>query len=138
MDSSNRYAGVGAVFVGGMLGTLLRFLASQTPGVLNIFVVNVVGAFLLAVVVGWITGSGALTRTKLRFRLFLGTGLMGGFTTYSTLAFQTAALAAEGAWMRTLTYALGTVVVGAVASVIGLLVGRFCALHAGRRTKGHV
>lgn len=124
-----RYSGVHLVFVGGGIGALIRYLvdvAAPRPGgfALDIFLINILGAFLLALAVGFITGEGEPTRRQLRFRLFFGTGMMGGFTTYSTLAVETAHLTGEGRWAGALLYSLGTVIVGAALSVLGLFAGR--------------
>ena len=129
MGSNRRYSGAALVFCGGALGTLLRYLIDvasvRVSGfALDIFIINVVGAFILAFLVGWITGAGEPTRNKLRLRLFLGTGVMGGFTTYSTLAVETAHNIGDGRWASALVYSLGTVLVGALLSVAGLLAGR--------------
>ena len=97
MGSSRRcrYSGAVLVFCGGTLGTLLRYLIDAasvrvSDFALDIFIINVVGAFILAALVGYITGAGEPTRDQLKLRLFLGTGMMGGFTTYSTLAVEVA------------------------------------------------
>lgn len=117
------------VFAGGTLGTVARYLidlAFDPAGAfaLDIFIINIVGATLLAGAVGYITGSGEPSVNQLRFRLFVGTGMMGGFTTYSTLAFHTAEQGVSGDWGGGATYALVTVLVGAVCSAGGLWVGR--------------
>ena len=126
---TQRYDGVWQVFCGGALGTLLRYLIDvasvRVSGfALDIFIINVVGAFILAFLVGWITGAGEPTRNELRLRLFLGTGVMGGFTTYSTLAVETAHNIGDGHWASALVYSLGTLLVGALLSVAGVLAGR--------------
>ena len=132
MGSSRRYSGAVLVFCGGTLGTLLRYLIDAasvrvSDFALDIFIINVVGAFILAFLVGWITGAGEPTRNELRLRLFLGTGMMGGFTTYSTLAVETAHNIGDGRWASALVYSLGTVLVGALLSVVGVLAGRRAA-----------
>ena len=129
MGSSRRYSGAVLVFCGGTLGTLLRYLIAAasvrvSDFALDIFIINVVGAFILAALVGYITGAGEPTRDQLKLRLFLGTGMMGGFTTYSTLAVEVANSLSEGRWLGALVYSLGTVLVGALLSVAGLLAGR--------------
>lgn len=124
-----RYAGTSLVFAGGGVGALLRYLLDEVWGpvggfALDIFLINMVGAFVLAFLVGWTTGAGEPTRDQLRLRLFLGTGLMGGFTTYSTLAVEVAHSIGDGRWAGALAYSLGTVLVGSLFSVAGLFVGR--------------
>lgn len=128
MKKTSRYSGAWLVFAGGALGTFFRYLVSHYfeggtfPA--GVFAVNILGAFLLAWAVGAITSSGALTPKKVRFRLFFGTGMMGGFTTYSTFALQTAGAVSDNNWALVASYGLGTVLLGAVASVLGLLLGR--------------
>ena len=129
MGSSHRYSGAALVFCGGALGTLLRYLidaaSARVSGfALDIFIINVVGAFILAALVGYIAGAGEPTRDQLKLRLFLGTGMMGGFTTYSTLAVETAHNIGDGRWASALVYSLGTLLVGALLSVAGMLAGR--------------
>ena len=129
MGSSRRYSGAVLVFCGGTLGTLLRYLIDVAPTrvagfAFDIFIINVVGAFILAALVGYITGAGEPTRNQLKLRLFVGTGTMGGFTTYSTLAVETAHNIGDGRWANALVYSLGTLLVGALLSVAGLLAGR--------------
>jgi CrcB protein len=60
-------------------------------------------------------------------RLLLGTGFLGGFTTYSALALQTDGLLRDDRAGLALAYALGTVVVGLLASVAGILAARAAA-----------
>jgi CrcB protein len=59
-----------------------------------------------------------------RLRLLLGTGVLGGFTTYSALATETGLLLTDGRAGAALLYALGTVIVGALASWAGIGAGR--------------
>jgi CrcB protein len=57
-------------------------------------------------------------------RLLLVTGLLGGFTTFSALAVDTVQLSRGGATGLAITYAVGTLVLGAVATGLGIAVGR--------------
>ena len=60
--------------------------------------------------------------------LFAGTGFLGGFTTYSALATEVVQLGQAGLAAQAVAYALGTVLLGAVASRAGILAGA----HLGR------
>ncbi len=57
-------------------------------------------------------------------RLLLGTGVMGGFTTYSTFNLESLGLMQSGAWSRAALYMGGTVLVCLVAGALGVIVGR--------------
>lgn len=114
------------VFAGGVLGTLLREIVTLVvPPVgrlpLGVLLVNLLGAFLLGLLLESLAHRGPETPSGLRARLFLGTGLLGGFTTYSTLAEAVAALVAGGAPGLAAAYGVGTVVLGAVATGAGVL-----------------
>jgi CrcB protein len=57
-------------------------------------------------------------------RLLLGTGVMGGFTTYSAFSLETIGLMQDAAWGRAALYMGGTVVVCLIAGALGLIIGR--------------
>jgi CrcB protein len=129
------------VFAGGTVGTALReLLAISVPPVAGIAVVivaiNVVGAFLLGLLLETLAGLGPDEGRRRSVRLLLGTGVLGGFTTYSALATDTGLLLTGDRLGAALLYALGTVLVGAVASWVGIAAGR--ALHRRRTPTGAV
>ena len=115
------------VALGGAIGTGIRAVLAETIPAVNgvswsILGINVVGAFCLGLLLESLAMRGPDVGGRRLVRLFVGTGVLGGFTTYSTLAVDTAALldggrAATGTW-----YALLTVVAGLAAVVLGLLV----------------
>ena len=120
---------VGLVFVGGTLGVLARAGLDQafpTDGGLpaTTFVINVVGALALAVLIETLAMRGPDAGGRRALRLVLGTGLLGGFTTYSALAVQTDALLRSGQISTAATYAVGTVVLGLAASIAGIVATR--------------
>lgn len=120
------------VGAGGFVGTGARFglgLLFPVPDgalPLTIFAVNLLGALALGVLVG-----AAGQRRELQ--LLLGTGLLGGFTTYSALATDAAALLQGGDWAAGLGYGMGTMLAGGVLSVAGLALG--AKLRAQLRTE---
>lgn len=121
------------VFVGGTLGTASRLaLSLLQPQGLNlpvmVLLINVVGAFALGWLLTSLSARGAQTSAHRRIRLLVGTGFMGGFTTYSALATDSMLLTNDGSVLLGLGYGLGTVLVGALATWCGMLVG------ANRRT----
>ena len=115
---------LGYVVAGGALGVLARagLLALVDDAALVPWVtlgVNAIGSFLLGVVVG------ALADRHPHTRAFLGTGVLGGFTTYSAFAVETAVwLASPG---LALALAAASVTAGVVGAVAGLLTGRALA-----------
>lgn len=75
-------------------------------------VVNTTGSFVLGLVVGGLSGSAAVV---------LGAGFAGGYTTLSTLAWETLALAEEGSVLSASLNVLGSVVLGLAAAAAGLV-----------------
>jgi fluoride exporter len=84
-------------------------------------VINVAGAFALGLLV-------ALTTERLlphpNWRVALGIGFLGSFTTFSTYTYETVRLAEDGALHLAFANAVGMVVLGLAAAVAGLAVGR--------------
>ncbi|GCD21678.1 CrcB family protein [Cellulomonas algicola] len=116
------------VAVGGALGTLARYgLSHAVPdrgGVpVATLVENVVGAFLLGLLLEALARSGPDTGRRRVARLGLGTGVLGGFTTYSTFALEVADRLADGRTGLALAYALASVVLGVAACAGGVVVG---------------
>ncbi len=119
-----RWRFLGLVALGGAIGTGVRAaLAAALPSVdgisWTILAVNVVGAFCLGLLLETLTHAGPDTGRRRALRLFVGTGVLGGFTTYSTLADDTARLLDVGRWGAGTGYALLSVVLGLVAAAAG-------------------
>ena len=126
------------VFVGGCLGTLSRYLVALAIKPIALppfnwfllggipvatFIVNVVGAFLLGLLLSAIARRGAETRRGRTLRLLIGTGFMGGFTTYSSLAVETIGVGSpQNPWFS-VGYSVLTLVVGLAASLAGIALG---------------
>jgi fluoride exporter len=110
---------LGLVVVGGVVGTAARaaLLLIDTPGwqPLAVPVVNVAGGFALGLLTG-VLSRRAATPASQNLRQLLGTGVLGGFTTYSTFAVQ----AVDGAGIA---LTVGTALVGLAAALAGLLLG---------------
>ena len=101
------------VAVGGVLGSLARFgLVRAFPDLVTTLVINVVGSFALGVLVA--------RRPDGRWsRPFLGTGVLGGFTTFSAFAVQTV----DASLSTGIAYVAGTLILGIGAAQVGLRVG---------------
>lgn len=117
---------IALVFAGGSLGVLARAgLDQRFPAGLGFpagtFAINVAGALALAVLIEMLAARGPDAGHRRALRLFLGTGVLGGFTTYSALAVQTDALLRSGQAVTALTYAAGTVALGLAVSIAGII-----------------
>ena len=121
-----RWRYLGLVGAGGAVGTALRGaigLAVPPLGGVDIAVlgINIVGAFALGLLLERLSRRGTDDGGRRTARLLLGTGVLGGFTTYSTLAADSSSLLAAGHSWLALAYALGTVVLGALAAWAGIV-----------------
>jgi fluoride exporter len=119
---------VALVFVGGAAGTLARaalgLLLLPVAGVpFATIAINVVGAFLLGVLLAALARRGPDVGLRRGLRVTLGTGLLGGFTTYSALATDTAGLSVGGHGLEAVCYGIGTVLAGLAASWAGIVLG---------------
>jgi fluoride exporter len=111
------------VFLGGGIGSMLRHGVNRAS--LAVFgpnfpagtlFVNIVGSALMGLVVGWFGLRGEQHQSV---RLFLTTGILGGFTTFSALGLDTAVLWQRGEHITAAIYVVASV----AASVVGLFVG---------------
>ncbi|SDU87994.1 CrcB protein [Microlunatus sagamiharensis] len=119
---------IALVATGGAVGTGLRLLLEDLVprwgGVPVVtLAINVVGAFLLGLLLEKVADPALDERWSRRARLGLGTGGLGGFTTYSALATDTALLGHERLGLAA-AYAGVTVVVGLLASIGGITLAR--------------
>ena len=117
---------IALVFAGGSLGVLARAWLDQAFSAgsgfpATTFAINVIGALALAILIETLAVRGSDAGHRRALRLLLGTGVLGGFTTYSALAVQTDALLRSGQAVTALTYAAGTVAVGLAASIAGII-----------------
>ena len=121
-----RWGFLGLVALGGAIGTGVRaVLADAFPahdGVSRVILaINVVGAFCLGLLLEALAHRGPDVGRRRTLRLVVGTGVLGGFTTYSTLADDTAQLLDAGRWTAGGGYALLTVALGLLAVGAGIL-----------------
>ncbi|QEW04141.1 fluoride efflux transporter FluC [Microbacterium lushaniae] len=112
------------VFLGGALGASARLgltlaMPSDAGDDWPVLIANLVGAFLLGLLLTGLASRKPETPGRRDFRLFAGTGFMGGFTTYSSLATNTAELF-ESDVLGAVLYSLGTLLGGIAAAAVGI------------------
>lgn len=122
-----RWRYMGLVLVGGSLGTAARYLLSTViptwQGMpLATFAINVTGAFALGVLLETLNRLGPDEGMRRTLRLLVGTGMLGGFTTYSSFAVDTDGLLASDQLWGSLLYSAATLLIGAAASAAGIVV----------------
>lgn len=116
------------VCLGGATGTALRYLVVLwAPVVLGAdfawgtLIVNVVGSLLISIVMHLGLTTDMMTPTT---RITLATGVLGGFTTYSSFNYETLRFCQQGAWGRALLDVGVTLVACAAAGVAGFAIAR--------------
>lgn len=104
---------------GGMIGSMARYIFGLAikPGSFPFatFIVNIAGSFIIGLVMGF-----ALKNLSSSGRLFLATGVCGGFTTFSAFSLECIELMKQHRYAMTLSYIVLTIVMGLVATFAGL------------------
>lgn len=120
-----------AVALGGALGATMRYAvglwiipAHPSAWPLATLGVNIIGSALLGMITVFATETGQLSTSA---RLFLTIGLCGGFTTFSTFAYETLDFAVRGLPLRAAGYAIASVVCCVAAVFVGGAAGQWLA-----------
>jgi CrcB protein len=118
------------VFLGGGFGAVCRYLfgvgvvrlSSPANGPLATFMINVIGSFLMGLLIGAISRiQGGVDD---RWRLALGVGVLGGFTTFSSFSLEAVMMIERRAYALAAAYIVGSVVFGLLGLMLGLLIMR--------------
>jgi CrcB protein len=117
------------VALGGAIGSVARYgLNDRVRALLGtgwpsgIFTINVLGGFLMGCVVGFLAHRGGADQE--RWRVLLGVGVLGGFTTFSAFSLDVALMVERRAYGQAAAYSLASVVVSVVALFAGLMLMR--------------
>jgi CrcB protein len=119
------------VMLGGAFGSGARYLTGRAtldwfgPGYpWGTLAVNLIGGFLMGVLVGTLARIG---QGGEQWRVLIGVGVLGGFTTFSAFSLDAMGMIERGDWIPMLGYALVSVVGSITALAIGLQLTRALA-----------
>jgi CrcB protein len=125
---SHRVLAFVLIFIGGGLGSMLRHGVNQASAALfgvnfpyGTLSVNILGSLVMGLIAGWFAFRGEGGQL---LRLFLTTGILGGFTTFSSFSLDAALLLERGQTATGICYALGSVVAGILCVFGGLAIMR--------------
>ena len=110
-------AGMGS-FIGGALRYLISLMmSSKSEGFpVGTLAVNIFGCFVIGIVLGF-ADKEAISQD---WKIFLTTGILGGFTTFSAFSYETVALLREGDFWNALAYVAASVVGGLIVTYLGV------------------
>ncbi|SFG19399.1 fluoride efflux transporter CrcB [Salegentibacter agarivorans] len=115
------------IFLGGGLGSALRYLISKSLNFETAFIpfgtftVNILGSLLLGLILGIAAKSDFFSSNIV---LFLALGFCGGFTTFSSFAFENQALLRSGDYLNFFFYTFGSIILGILAVFLGLFLSK--------------
>jgi CrcB protein len=117
------------VAMGGAAGAVARYLlgvqALRSLGnawPYGTLAANVAGGLLIGVLAGVLAQRGGADQEK--WRLLLGVGMLGGFTTFSAYSLEVALMIEKRAWTQATAYSLGSVLLSVAAVFVGLYLAR--------------
>lgn len=111
------------VFIGGGFGSVLRYvvgkyLNSTDTGIpWGTFAANIIGSFIIGIVLGLALKNNTLSNNTV---LFIAVGFCGGFTTFSTFAYENHIFLKSGDFTSFAFYTIASFVVGFLAVFLGL------------------
>jgi CrcB protein len=117
------------VMLGGALGTLARYelgrlISSQTWAQggfpYGTFIINVTGSFILGAAAAFLVDRPIADPVFADIFTFIGIGVCGGYTTFSTFELETYRLVRDGSWRLALLYVVASVIVGFIGVLAGV------------------
>ena len=111
------------VFIGGGFGSVMRYIigkylnSTETGIPWGTFAANIIGSFIIGIVLGLALKHNTLSNNTV---LFIAVGFCGGFTTFSTFAYENHIFLKTGDFTSFALYTIGSFVVGFLAVFLGL------------------
>lgn len=122
----NAYLLVG---IGGAIGAMARYGAGvavgqlwRDPFPLATLLINITGSLAMGLLIGWLART--LPSMQNEIRIFVGVGILGGYTTFSAFSLEVVTLIERGNLGPALLYVLASVLVSVAALWLGLLAMR--------------
>ena len=119
------------VFIGGGLGSTLRHIINVVSARVlgtgfpyHTFIINITGSIVMGLIAGYLAFKGEAAQP---WRLFVMTGILGGYTTFSAFSLDVVLLYERGETGLALLYVLGSVVLSIAGLVAGLALVRHLA-----------
>lgn len=117
------------VFLGGGIGTVLRFIISKLithndrgfPW--STFSANLIGCFIIGLISGYFFKTSSSNQSDII--LFATVGICGGFTTFSTFAYENLNFLKSGDYIFFITYTLGSFILGILMVYFGLTLHKY-------------
>lgn len=115
------------VFVGGGFGSVLRYVfgkflnSSQTGFPYGTFAANILGSLLIGIILGLAAKNNSLSQNQ---TLFLATGFCGGFTTFSSFAYENHVFLKSGDFTSFAIYTIASFVIGFLAVFLGIFLAK--------------
>ncbi|MDP5081384.1 MAG: fluoride efflux transporter CrcB [Winogradskyella sp.] len=113
------------VFVGGGFGSVLRYIIGKwlnnaENGIpYGTFVANIIGSLLIGIILGLAAKNETLSQSQ---TLLLATGFCGGFTTFSTFAYENHVFLKSGDFASFAVYTIASFVIGFLAVFAGMYI----------------
>jgi fluoride exporter len=115
------------VFIGGGFGSALRFVigkymnSTETGIPWGTFTANILGSLIIGIILGLAAKNDALSSNQ---TLLLATGFCGGFTTFSTFAYENHVFLKSGDFTSFALYTIGSFIIAFLAVFAGLFIAK--------------